>query len=466
MGQTEEFRMMSRPNRNVYTPITRGHKPTASQESNTLSEVSCSTTLSGTSTESSPGETERGDLDRLSDFREEEEHSSGMGWRSGSEETVDTVVNAASRTTSNLDKRIMSRNSDYGSYCNSPTDSPDRGDSDVQHAPLIQTSDEEEEMGDREGKGNNPLDAVRINIPPELNSTKSSEKIPQEPLKTFLAGLFLGTGFLVTSFSLAFTHDRYPEGEPLPDIILDSIPYQHWGLDVSEYLLMISTLSAVFIVSLHKYRLIVLRRIWLLLGILYYYRAMTFFVTVLPKSDETYQCAPTSNQTSAMDYVRRVITISSGGGLSINGKHVFCGDYIFSGHTMTLTMGYLAIKQYSPSRFKLLHWASFLVSTCGVIFLLLGRGHYSIDVILAYFVTTRIWWIYHTLANNSTLRTAGDHNLLANECWWHAFRWFEGKTKGPLPRKYNLPLPKLIKRFCVRKFRGMRRDNSVSGGEL
>ena len=155
-------------------------------------------------------------------------------------------------------------------------------------------------MGDREGKGNNPLDAVRISIPPELNSTKSSEKIPQEPLKTFLAGLFLGTGFLVTSFSLAFTHDRYPEGEPLPDIILDSIPYQHWGLDVSEYLLMISTMSAVFIVSLHKYRLIVLRRIWLLLGILYYYRAMTFFVTVLPKSDETYQCAPTSNQTSAM----------------------------------------------------------------------------------------------------------------------------------------------------------------------
>lgn len=105
MGQTEEFRMMSRPNRNVYTPITRGHKPTASQESNTLSEVSCTTTLSGASTDSGAVDTERADHDRLSDFREEEEHSSGMGWRSGSEETVDTVVNAASRTTSNLDKR-------------------------------------------------------------------------------------------------------------------------------------------------------------------------------------------------------------------------------------------------------------------------------------------------------------------------------------------------------------------------
>ena len=80
---------MSRPNRMVYTPITRGHKPTASQESNTLStmsEVSCTTTLSMES-----GVTEGGkEEDRLEDFTEE--HEDNMGWRSGSEETVDTVV--------------------------------------------------------------------------------------------------------------------------------------------------------------------------------------------------------------------------------------------------------------------------------------------------------------------------------------------------------------------------------------
>ena len=40
MGQTEEIKMMSRPYRFTYTPITRGHKPTASQESNTLSTMS------------------------------------------------------------------------------------------------------------------------------------------------------------------------------------------------------------------------------------------------------------------------------------------------------------------------------------------------------------------------------------------------------------------------------------------
>merc|ERR1719225_522602 len=214
---------------------------------------------------------------------------------------------------------------------------------------------------------------------------------------------------------------------------------------------MISTLSAILIVALHKHRLIILRRIWLLLGVLYYYRALTFFVTVLPKADEYYTCMPKQNETTAMVYVQRVLTIISGGGLSINGKHVFCGDYIFSGHTMTLTLGYLAIKQYSPRRFILLHWASFLAALCGVIFLLLARGHYTIDVLLAYYVSSRLWWVYHTLAHNDTLKKAGPHNLLANLCWWPVFRFFETKTSGPLPNRYSLPLPRRLKRWLKAK---------------
>ena len=43
--------------------------------------------------------------------------------------------------------------------------------------------------------------------------------------------------------------------------------------------------------------------------------------------------------------VKRVFVLMSGMGLSINGKHIYCGDYIFSGHTMVLTLGYLVIKE-------------------------------------------------------------------------------------------------------------------------
>ena len=76
----------------------------------------------------------------------------------------------------------------------------------------------------------------------------------------------------------------------------------------------------------------------------------------------------------------------------------------------------------SPPRFFLLHWASLLTSSCGVIFLLLARGHYSIDVLLAYWVSSRVWMTFHTMANIRELKYAGEHNMFRGVWWWQAFR--------------------------------------------
>jgi len=43
----------------------------------------------------------------------------------------------------------------------------------------------------------------------------------------------------------------------------------------------------------------------------------------------------------------------SGMGLSINGKHVYCGDYIYSGHTMALVTAYLVIKECKKLNIKI-----------------------------------------------------------------------------------------------------------------
>jgi len=271
--------------------------------------------------------------------------------------------------------------------------------------------------------------------------------IPSEPLKTLLSLVVLVTGFIATTTSLALTHDRVPDTPPLPDIVLDTVIYQQWGLDVSEILLMVSTVTAILVVLLHTHRLIILRRIWLLLGILYYYRAVTMFITVLPKADKFYTCQPRSHNITAGLVVERVLTLISGGGLSINGKQVYCGDYIFSGHTVTLTLGYLTIKQYSPSRFFLLHWASFLTSSCGVLFLLMARGHYTIDVLVAYWVSSRIWWTYHTMANIRLVKDNQEHNMFRGLWWWYAFRYFEVNIPGPLPNSYSLPCWEKVKKW-------------------
>lgn len=39
----------------------------------------------------------------------------------------------------------------------------------------------------------------------------------------------------------------------------------------------------------------------------------------------------------------------------------------------------------------------------GVLMVLVAHGHYTIDVLIAYYITTRLFWVYHTLANNCFL---------------------------------------------------------------
>merc|ERR550539_1302658 len=162
-----------------------------------------------------------------------------------------------------------------------------------------------------------------------------------------------------------------------------------------------------------------------------------------------YECRPKVEHLTGLIIVERVLTIISGGGLSINGRHVLCGDYIFSGHTATLILSYLVVRQYCASR--ALHTVSLLLSVLGVTFLLLGRGHYTIDVVVAYYITTRLWWSYHLLAENNILQTASQHNYLQHEAWWAAARYFEENISEPLPRQFSFPLPQKIKEIFTRK---------------
>lgn len=89
-----------------------------------------------------------------------------------------------------------------------------------------------------------------------------------------------------------------------------------------------------------------MRRIFLMMSILYFLRSITMYVTVLPVSSTTYFCSPKlSNSTTPLIIAKRAFQLMSGFGLSINGKHTFCGDYIYSGHTVMLVLGYLTISE-------------------------------------------------------------------------------------------------------------------------
>ena len=103
----------------------------------------------------------------------------------------------------------------------------------------------------------------------------------------------------------------------------------------------------------------------------------------------------------------------------------------------------------SPKRWFLLHYATFCLSFAGILFLVLARGHYSIDVVVAYWITTRLWYIYHTMTNNGQLLkdSRNSRNYFRKMWWWYMFYYFECNVPVTVPREYNLPIPNRVLRL-------------------
>ena len=110
---------------------------------------------------------------------------------------------------------------------------------------------------------NEILEKETMSVSEETIEEAPNDNIPLEPFKTLVSGLFLCSGLLATSISLAMTHDHVPVNtSSLPDFVLDHVTFQYWGLDASEIVLMINVLIAFIVVICHKYRVIVLRCEW------------------------------------------------------------------------------------------------------------------------------------------------------------------------------------------------------------
>ncbi|KAK1793528.1 hypothetical protein P4O66_011432, partial [Electrophorus voltai] len=282
---------------------------------------------------------------------------------------------------------------------------------------------------------------VRIHIP--LPSEHERSPFPTEWSKTAVAFLYALCCFITTTVVISVVHERVPPKEvspPLPDKFFDMFERVQWAFSICEINGML--LVGVWFVQwlLLKHRSIVGRRFFFIVGTMYLYRCVTMYVTTLPVPGMHFQCSPKLFGDWEAQ-LRRIMKMISGGGLSITGSHTMCGDYLYSGHTVMLTLTYLFIKEYSPRRCWWYHWMCLCLSAVGIFCILLAHDHYTVDVVVAYFLTTRFFWWYHTMANQQFLKQSSQGNLFSRVWWFRLFRYFEQNVQGIVPRNYQLPLP-------------------------
>ncbi|KAK6015675.1 hypothetical protein OSTOST_18873, partial [Ostertagia ostertagi] len=212
-----------------------------------------------------------------------------------------------------------------------------------------------------------------------------------------LSFILLAFAAVLNEIVLSFVHERVPETPPLPDITFSLIPYYKDGLKICEYIMLASFASVLLLMLFHRHRWIMFRRLMMVGSLLYLMRCVTMIVTQVPVADPNFLCAPkyvtkcvTNVFATFWNVVLRGLKMVSGVGLNVRGKYTLCGDYIYN----------------SPRRWRILHIFSWLVALVGVVFLVISRGHYTLDVILSYFICTRVFWNYHTMVAHPTIRVS------------------------------------------------------------
>ncbi|XP_037322223.2 sphingomyelin synthase-related protein 1-like [Pungitius pungitius] len=261
-------------------------------------------------------------------------------------------------------------------------------------------------------------------------------RLDPEVWKTIISSIYVFFVFGFTSFVMVIVHERVPDMRtypPLPDIFLDSVPRIPWAFAMAEACGLILCYMGLLVLLLHKHRSIIFRRLCSLMGTVFLLRCCTMFVTSLSVPGQHLKCASKSYGDS-WGKIQRALLIWSGGGMTLTGVQT-CGDYMFSGHTVVITLLNFFVTEYTPRTWNLIHTISWVLNLFGIFFILAAHEHYSIDVFIAFYITTRLFLYYHTLANTRAFQQSRRARI-----WFPMFSFFECNVNGPVPNQYHWPL--------------------------
>ncbi|CAF2055404.1 unnamed protein product [Rotaria magnacalcarata] len=234
--------------------------------------------------------------------------------------------------------------------------------------------------------------------------------------KTLSACLLALCSLYFCSFITTIVEERLPNPKdfpPLPDLLLDNVKYIPWAFSVTGTIIAIETATLIVIIILHRHRLIIIRRLFLMVAALYCLRSLTLIFTSLPVTTKMSNCRPER--------------------LSGFAARLKKATLIFLSHGM-LSFG---VKTCDSSRsYHLLHFLSWILALTGMFFILAGHQNYSTAILVAWVLSSRLFIYYHTFANNQAYLQRDKARM---KIWFPFFSYFEKNVKQAIPNEYCLP---------------------------
>jgi hypothetical protein len=258
--------------------------------------------------------------------------------------------------------------------------------------------------------------------------------------RVLAAAIFAIAAAFVMSYVVVLVTARVPDPAkfpPLPDIVLDTLPPIAGAFAASEYIGVVLTSIFVGLMSFHRHRAVILRRYFIILGTLFGMRSITMIVTSLSVPDATQDRGQVERLRAIAQgdqWHTLLFSIFTGMGLSISGVQSM-GDYCFSGHATTLTLTTEFICRYSRRSWEGLRVISWVLCISAFFCILAARAHYTLDVIIAFYLTQRLFSHYHSLCALEPSKRGANTTFGIFPLW----RFLEADCVGDPPAEYEWP---------------------------
>ncbi|XP_077999123.1 sphingomyelin synthase-related protein 1-like [Glandiceps talaboti] len=226
-----------------------------------------------------------------------------------------------------------------------------------------------------------------------------------EGKKTLISFLSFAMTMALTSWVAVIVNDRRPDENthpPLPDLFLENInPNNNAHFVMAGTLFILGSTLGVTL-AFHTYRHVILQRYFSSIIVLYIWRNFTLVVTSLPLAHHHIPCAPKTDGTLEMrtkQALEEFLTLGA-----TTGSGVICGDYLYSGHTLSyIYLTYYATR-YCPNIACILHPIMWITCVVGILSLLVSFNHYSVDVVVSLILAPVFLTLHEVLVENPSLR--------------------------------------------------------------
>ncbi|KAK6742392.1 hypothetical protein RB195_009949 [Necator americanus] len=260
--------------------------------------------------------------------------------------------------------------------------------------------------------------------------------------------LFLSAYFLIAGVCnwavIAYTHD-FATREPLPDILFSLVPEQEWASRLGDYMVTATVACFLLLLLFHRFRSIVARRFMFIAATLYAFRSVTLIVTQLPPGYEnnTSRCRAQVNFTFRV-FVSRIAEQAIRAGFQ-DKDGMLCGDMLFSGHTLGMITSALCIAYYLPNRWRMLQWVVHCFAAVGMICMIISRTHYTIDIVIAYWLSNFVFRTYHAFCEVDIFMERRKSVLWGLWMFW-VVEWLEDDiVPGKIENKFEFPFDGLLR---------------------